>query len=163
MTIILTSVPHVFLGRRSDTEQFRWMLVGLCCGQVTLSLRNPLWPRGRHYVIPHICCKYNLIDSPERRDWSGIHNTPRVCLQCRRPGFNPGLGRTLEKELATRSSILAWRMLQTEEPSGLQSMGSKRVGQDWANNTLSPEKTVLDFKPDEKKKKKNQRVNENKT
>ena len=37
------------------------------------------------------------------------------------------LGRedTLEKEMATRSSILAWRILQTEEPGRLQSMGSQ--------------------------------------
>ena len=33
----------------------------------------------------------------------------------------------LEKEMATRSSILAWRILCTEEPGGLQSLGSQRV------------------------------------
>ena len=33
----------------------------------------------------------------------------------------------LEKEMATHSSILAWRSLWTEEPGGLQSMGSQRV------------------------------------
>ena len=37
---------------------------------------------------------------------------------------------TLEKEMATHSSILAWRILWTEEPGGLQSMGSPRVGHD---------------------------------
>ena len=35
----------------------------------------------------------------------------------------------LEKEMATHSSILAWRIPWTEEPGGLQSMGSQRVGQ----------------------------------
>ena len=34
----------------------------------------------------------------------------------------------LEKELATHSSILAWRITWTEEPGGLQSIGSQRVG-----------------------------------
>ena len=34
----------------------------------------------------------------------------------------------LEKEMATHSSILAWRISWTEEPGGLQSMGSQRVG-----------------------------------
>ena len=34
----------------------------------------------------------------------------------------------LEKEMATHSSILAWRIPWTEEPGGLQSMGSQRVG-----------------------------------
>ena len=33
----------------------------------------------------------------------------------------------LEKGMATHSSILAWRIQRTEEPSGLQSMGSQRV------------------------------------
>ena len=36
----------------------------------------------------------------------------------------------LEKEMATHSSILAWRIPLTEEPGGLQSMGSQRVGHD---------------------------------
>ena len=34
----------------------------------------------------------------------------------------------LEKEMATHSSTLAWRIPWTEEPGGLQSMGSQRVG-----------------------------------
>ena len=33
----------------------------------------------------------------------------------------------LEKGMATRSSVLAWRTLRTEEPGGLLSMGSQRV------------------------------------
>ena len=36
----------------------------------------------------------------------------------------------LEKEMATYPSILAWRIPWTEEPGGLQSMGSQRVGHD---------------------------------
>ena len=40
----------------------------------------------------------------------------------------------LEKGIAAHSSILAWRIPWTEEPSGLQSMGSQRVGHDWVTN-----------------------------
>ena len=36
----------------------------------------------------------------------------------------------LEKEMATHSSIFAWRIPRTEEPGGLQSMGSQRVRHD---------------------------------
>ena len=36
----------------------------------------------------------------------------------------------LEEEMATHSSILAWKIPWTEEPGGLQSMGSQRVGHD---------------------------------
>ena len=38
------------------------------------------------------------------------------------------------KEMATHSSILAWRIPRTEEPGGLQSTGSYRVGHDWATS-----------------------------
>ena len=41
-----------------------------------------------------------------------------------------GLEDPLEKEMATRSSILAWEIPWTEEPGALQSMGSQRVGHD---------------------------------
>ena len=36
----------------------------------------------------------------------------------------------LEKEMATHSSIIAWKIPWMEEPGGLQSMGSQRVGHD---------------------------------
>ena len=39
----------------------------------------------------------------------------------------PGLGRSLEKGMATHSSILAWRIPWTEEPGRLQSMGLHKV------------------------------------
>ena len=37
-------------------------------------------------------------------------------------GLSPGLGRSLEKGLATHSSILAWRIPWTEEPGGLHTV-----------------------------------------
>ena len=43
---------------------------------------------------------------------------------------------SLEKEMATHSSILTWRILWTEEPGGLQSTGSQRVGHN-CTHTLS--------------------------
>ena len=54
----------------------------------------------------------------------------RIGLQRRRPGFHPwvrslGWEISLEKEIATYSSILAWRIPWTEEPSGLQSTVSQ--------------------------------------
>ena len=46
----------------------------------------------------------------------------------------------LVKEMATYSSILAWRMPGTEEPDGLQSMGSQRIGHD-----LETKQQSMDF------------------
>ena len=48
------------------------------------------------------------------------------------PGSIPGSGRSPGERMATHSSILAWRIPGTEEPGGLQSTGSQRVGHDWA-------------------------------
>ena len=42
-----------------------------------------------------------------------------------------GLEDPLEKEMATHSSTLAWKILWTEEPGSLQFMGSQRVGHDY--------------------------------
>ena len=54
-------------------------------------------------------------------------------------GLIPGSGRSsgqedlLEEEMVTHSSILAWRILWTEELGGLQSMDLKRVGHERSN------------------------------
>ena len=42
----------------------------------------------------------------------------------------------LEKGMTTHSSILVWRIPWTEEPGRLQSMGSQRIGHDWATFTM---------------------------
>ena len=48
-----------------------------------------------------------------------------------------GLEDPLEKEIATHSSILAWRIPWTEEPGRLQSTGSQRVEHDWVTSHTS--------------------------
>ena len=44
---------------------------------------------------------------------------------------------TLEEEMATHSSVLAWRIPGTGEPGGLPSMGLHRVGHDWSDLTVA--------------------------
>ena len=55
----------------------------------------------------------------------------------------PGLEDSMEKEMATYSSVLAWRIPWTEEPSGLQSMGSQRVGREWVTEYGTHLNTVV--------------------
>ena len=52
----------------------------------------------------------------------------------------------LEKEMATHSSILAWRIPWIEEPGGLQSTGSQRVRHDWAGSLHSQLRNVVVLK-----------------
>ena len=49
-----------------------------------------------------------------------------------------GWEESLEEVMATHSSILAWRIPWTEEPRGLQSMGSQRVRHNGEDNTHCP-------------------------
>ena len=56
-----------------------------------------------------------------------VKNPPANAGDSRDTGSVPGLGRSLEKEMATHSSILAWEIPWTEEPGGLLSKESQRV------------------------------------
>ena len=61
--------------------------------------------------------------------WAAVHGVTRS--QTRLSDFTFTFHfPALEKEMATHSSVLAWRIPGTGEPSGLPSMGSHRVGQD---------------------------------
>ena len=53
----------------------------------------------------------------------------------------PGLGRSLEKEMATLSSILAWEILWTKDSGGLQSIGFQRVGHDLVTKQRQQQQT----------------------
>ena len=61
--------------------------------------------------------------------WAAVHGVARS--QTPLSGFTFAFHfHALEKEMATHSSVLAWRIPGTEEPGRLQSMGSLRVGHD---------------------------------
>ena len=59
----------------------------------------------------------------------------RLFLQCRRPRFDPWVGKILSRS-KWQPTTLAWRIPWTEEPSGLQSLGLQRAGHDWATNNI---------------------------
>ena len=72
-----------------------------------------------------------------RFKWEGLYGFSLVAQMVKhqptmRETWLQSLGREdlLEKEMATHSSILAWKIPWTEEPGRLQSMGSQRVGHD---------------------------------
>ena len=53
------------------------------------------------------------------------------------PGSIPGLGRSPGEEMATHSSILAWKIPWTEDPGGLQSMGLQRDMTEWLTHYIN--------------------------
>ena len=59
-----------------------------------------------------------------------IKNSPDDAGDLRDADWIPGLERSPEKEMATHSRILAWRIPWTEQPGGLQSIGLQRVRHD---------------------------------
>ena len=61
--------------------------------------------------------------------WAAVHGVTRSWTQLSDLSFTFHFD-ALEKEMATHSSVLAWRIPGTGEPGGLPSMGSHRVGHD---------------------------------
>ena len=59
-----------------------------------------------------------------------VKNLPANAEDISDAGSIPGLGRSPEDKMETRSSTLAWKIPWTEEPGGLQSTGLQRVRHD---------------------------------
>ena len=64
--------------------------------------------------------------------WAAVHGVTKSRTRLSDFTFTLHL-HALEKEMATHSSVLAWRIPGTGEPDELPSMGSHRVGYDWRN------------------------------
>ena len=77
-------------------------------------------------LAPHSSLE-NLMD--RRAWWAPVHGVAKSLAQLSDFTFTFHF-HALEKEMATYSSILAWRIPGTEEPGGLPSMRSHRVGHD---------------------------------
>ena len=64
--------------------------------------------------------------------WAAVHGAAKSRTRLRDFSFTFHF-HALEKEMATHSSVLAWRIPGTGEPDGLPSMGSHRVGHNWSD------------------------------
>ena len=85
-----------------------------------------VWPPKRYLITSYWLgfCRASLVAQMVKR-MSAMQETWVRSL---------GWEDTLEKEMATHSSTLAWKIPWTEEPGRLQSMGSQRVGHGWATS-----------------------------
>ena len=78
--------------------------------------------------------QYSCLENPMDRGtwWAVVHGVARS--QTRLSDFTFTFHfHALEKEMATHSSVLAWRVPGMAEPGGLPSLGSHRVGHDWSD------------------------------
>ena len=75
--------------------------------------------------------QYSCLENPMDRGawWAAVHGVAKSPAGLSDFTFTFHF-HALEKQMATHSSVLAWRIPGTGEPSGLQSMGSHRVGHD---------------------------------
>ena len=69
--------------------------------------------------------------------WAAVHGVARSCTQLSDFTFNFQF-HALEKEMATHSIVLAWRIPGTGEPDRLPSIGSHRVGHDCGDLAVTP-------------------------
>ena len=91
----------------------------------------PLQYSGLENSMDYVVHEITESDTTERL-WASLVTQRLKRLPTMRKTWVRSLGREdpLEKEMATHSSILAWKIPWTEEPGGLQSKGSQRVGHD---------------------------------
>ena len=131
---------------RATQWQEELMLVGRAAAQAQPGMREEVEskPQLRQAVSlceasslssgPMICAFLEYVGSTDPwwlRQW-------RSCLQCRRPQLDPWVRKIpWRRAWQPTPSILAWRILGTEEPGGLQSMRSQRVGHNWVPNTFT--------------------------
>ena len=121
-------------GSNSGLQHCRWILYRLSHQGSTRILewvaypfsRGSSWPRswtrasciageGNGNPLQYACLENPSLEESDTTEWLHFH-------------FH-----VLDKEMATHSSILAWRIPGTGEPGGLQSMGSHGVGHDWSD------------------------------
>ena len=78
--------------------------------------------------------QYSCLESPMDRGawWAAVHGIAKSRTWLSDFTFTFPF-HALEKEMATHSSVLAWRIPGTGEPGGLPSLGSHRVGHDWSD------------------------------
>ena len=104
----------------------------------SLTIPSPILPPGNHQVITEdfgegdgTPLQYSCLENPMDGGswWAAVHGVAKSRTRLRDFPFTFHF-HALEKEMATHSSVLAWRIPGTGEPGGLSSMGLHRVGHD---------------------------------
>ena len=78
-------------------------------------------------------------------DFSGGSDDKASAYNAGDPGSIPGLGRSAGEGNGYNYSVLAWRILWTEEPEGIESMGSRRLRHNWVTKAFTSVHTYYVF------------------
>ena len=140
---------------------FSWYEVYPCCYKWHLFCSFYCWIISHCIYVPHLLIhtavdghlgcshvwlgegdgtplRYSCLENPVDGGawWAAVHGVAgsRIWLSDFTFTFH---FHALEKEMATHSSVLAWRIPGTAEPGGLPSIGSHRVGHDWSDLTAA--------------------------
>ena len=122
------SSRQTFQKRQREPVMMHWMR--------TIKQSNQFWIAllcliGEGNGIPlQSSCLENPIDGGAW--WAAVHGVAKSRTRLSNFTFTFHFP-ALEKEMATHSSVLAWRIPGTGEPGGLPSVGSHRVGHDWSD------------------------------
>ena len=110
----------------------------------TISLAHPSLWNGEGNGTP---LQYSWLENPMDGGawWAAVHGVAKS--RTRLSGFTFTFHfPALEKEMATHSSVLAWRIPGTGEPCGLPSVGSHRVGHDWSHLAVAARSACCVFR-----------------
>ena len=111
---------------KCKTVRFLEENIGETLWNLVLNLASLVTSEGNGDPLQHSCLE-NPMDGGAW--WAAVHGVAKS--QTRLSDFTCTFHfHALEKEMATHSSVLAWRIPGTGEPGGLPSMGSHRVGHD---------------------------------
>ena len=127
-------VPSIFLVRLpSFSSKSQWVIATLLLQtkikKEIISLYAVAIGEGNGTPLQYSCLE-NPMDGGAW--WAAVHGVAKSQTRLNDFTFTSHF-RALEKEMATHSSVLAWRIPGTGEPSRLPSMGSHRVGHDWSD------------------------------
>ena len=120
----MVQLSHPYKTAGKTIALTRWMFVGKVMS-LLFNMLSRLVIRESNGTLLQYSCLENPMDGGA---WSAaVHGVTKSRTQLSDFTFH---SHALEKEMATHSSVLAWRIQETGEPGGLPSTGSHRVGHD---------------------------------
>ena len=131
--------PHQECTRVPISPHPHWTLAVFCFVLVVAVLA--ILMGVRRYLNEDLICisngtplQYSCLETPTDGGawWAAVHGVAKSWARLNDFTFTFHF-HALEKEVATHSSVLAWRIPGTGEPGGLPSMGSHRVSHDWSD------------------------------